>query len=121
MGKQLAKHIQSQGQMPLQNTARFRHRSGSSLWIYTKAKVIAWTSDGQPTRMVGCHVDISHLKAAEHQVRRSEEKFKALASSIPDVFFAVDKHMSLTYWNQACQEHSGRTAVEVLGHPFGDL
>lgn len=43
---------------------RFRHKDGSYRWIYVRGE-LAFDQNGNPTRFVGCHVDITAQKMAE--------------------------------------------------------
>lgn len=44
---------------------RMRHRNGEWVWILTRGRVVEWTDDGKPWRMLGIHRDITanvHLR-----------------------------------------------------------
>ncbi len=45
--------------------ARMRHRNGEWVWILTRGRIVEWTEDGKPWRMLGTHRDITanmHLR-----------------------------------------------------------
>ena len=52
---------------------RMRCKDGSYKWILAKGITVAWTSAGQPQRMIGTHVDISHQKQIEQELLRSHD------------------------------------------------
>jgi PAS domain S-box-containing protein len=52
---------------------RLRHRLGHYLWILSRASV-EYDGQGRVHRMIGCHVDITPLKAAEEQNRKLREE-----------------------------------------------
>jgi len=56
------------------NTFRMRHKSGRWIWINARGKIIS-DKNGNPTRMVGSHTDISASK--EYEMRLHEAKSKA--------------------------------------------
>jgi PAS domain S-box-containing protein len=63
-------HVQSKGAIPFYNEVRFRHKDGSIVWVVCTGRVIEWDQQGQPVRMIGCHIDISKIKQAEEEVRQ---------------------------------------------------
>jgi PAS domain S-box-containing protein len=61
---------------------RLKTKSGRWCWILGRGKVVEWTPDGKPARMVGTHVDITERKRAEEAIRQSSEKIKNFAYSV---------------------------------------
>lgn len=57
------RHIQSRGRAPYKYVARFRHEDGSYRWFGCQGKVIQWSRDYLPIRMVGCYIDLTALEA----------------------------------------------------------
>jgi PAS domain S-box-containing protein len=55
------------------------------------------------------------------RVNESEEKYKALAESITDTFFALDKNLRFTLWNRASEELTGIPAQNALGKYIYDI
>jgi len=51
----------------------------------------------------------------ENMLKESEEKYRELADSISDVFFAMDKDLRYTYWNKASEKLTGIKAKDALG------
>ena len=49
---------------------RMRCKDGTYKWILARGKVIAFTSEGKPSRMVGTHTDISERRADEAELLR---------------------------------------------------
>ncbi|PTX93974.1 hypothetical protein DB345_20620 [Spartobacteria bacterium LR76] len=70
------RHVESQAKVPFDLEVRYRHRDGSTVWVMCKGKVIEWSDTGAPLRMVGCHIDITHLKRQEAALRESETRWK---------------------------------------------
>ena len=57
----------------------------------------------------------------EKVLRESETKFRYLAESITDIFFAMDKELKLTYWNKASEKLSGIPAKDAIGKIVYDI
>ncbi|MCX6011471.1 MAG: PAS domain S-box protein, partial [Chloroflexi bacterium] len=58
---------------------------------------------------------------ADEELRESEEKYKVLAESITDAFFAFDKDLRYTYWNKASEELTGIPTEDALGKHIHEL
>jgi PAS domain S-box-containing protein len=58
---------------------------------------------------------------SENALRESETKFRYLAESITDIFFAMDKDLRLTYWNKASEKMSGILAKDAIGRQVYDI
>lgn len=52
-----------------QNEHRVLCKDGSYKWILDRGKVISWTEEHQPLRMIGTHTDITDHKQAQNQLR----------------------------------------------------
>jgi len=63
--------------------------------------------------------DITVRKGTEELLRESEESYRELAEGITDVFFAVDRDLTVTYWNKASEYLTGISARDAIsGHLF---
>ncbi|WP_431631141.1 PAS domain S-box protein [Alkalinema pantanalense] len=67
-------HARSRGQSSYHNEVRYRHKDGSIVWVICAGRIIEWNNDGQPIRMVGCHVDITHRKQAEEELNNLSDR-----------------------------------------------
>lgn len=69
-------HVQSRGKVPYQNIVRYKHKTGSTVWVNCTGRVIEWMPDGSPKRMVGCHIDVTDRIIYENNLKISEQQFK---------------------------------------------
>jgi PAS domain S-box-containing protein len=65
--------------------------------------------------------DVTEWKKMEQALKESEAKYKELAESITDVFFAMDSKLRYTYWNRASEELTGIPAKDALGKRVYDI
>lgn len=68
---------------------RLRHKTGRWVWVNGRGKAL-YGVDGKPTRLVGAHTDITHIKAYEEKLEKAKE-FAEKANRAKTEFLA---HMS---------------------------
>lgn len=54
-------------------------------------------------------------RLSEEAIQHNHQRYRDLAESISDIFFAMDATFHFTYWNKASEEFSGIRAEEALG------
>ncbi len=89
---------------------RFRHKSGTYLWIYTQASLI-YNDEGKPVRMLGSHVDITECKKNEAKLKLYT---RALEQS-PVSLNITDFNGNIIYVNSGFTKLSGYSFEEVVG------
>ncbi|MGB8953677.1 MAG: PAS domain S-box protein [Candidatus Aminicenantales bacterium] len=65
--------------------------------------------------------DISDHKRAEQALQESEARYKELADSIGDLFFAMDKDLRYIFWNKASEKFTGISREEAIGKSLYDI
>ena len=70
---------------------RMRCKDGTYKWVFSRARVVSRTPDGQPWRMVGTTIDISARKAMEHQLEAARDLAES-ANRAKSVFVANMSH-----------------------------
>ncbi len=105
---------------PLPDQYEFRgiRKDGSACWLELHASLIEY--QGRPAIQVA-YVDITERKKAEEALRESEERYKELANSITDIFFAMDKDLRYTYWNKASEKLTGISAKDAIGKSIFEI
>jgi PAS domain S-box-containing protein len=92
------------------------HNDGSELLLEINCNLIKDDS-GTTTGTITSIRDISERQQAEKNLQASEERFRALAESLPEGIIAVDMQGKIVYWNTGAQNLFGYTKEEVLGMP----
>lgn len=58
---------------------------------------------------------------ATHALQESKERYRELAGSITDVFFAMDDQLRYTYWNKTSEDLTGISAQDAIGKSLLDI
>ncbi|MBN1195664.1 MAG: PAS domain S-box protein [Methanomicrobiaceae archaeon] len=98
----------------------FYKKDGSTVWTET---VISPTYDHHknPSGVVGVMRDITERKKAEALLRKSEEKFRAIVETSPDMIWEVDVQGTFRYISPRIQAIMGYTPEETIGRKIYDL
>jgi PAS domain S-box-containing protein len=65
--------------------------------------------------------DITWRKKIEEALRQGEKKYRKLANSITDPFYAVDSSLKITYWNRASEKIMSLKSADVVGKHYFDI
>ncbi|MCJ7516137.1 MAG: PAS domain S-box protein, partial [Dehalococcoidia bacterium] len=97
---------------------RILDKRGNVKWIEFSWSTLTW--EGRPALLYLIN-DVTEWKKMEEALGESEAKYRELAESITDVFFALDNKLRYTYWNKASEELTGITAKDALGKSIYEL
>ncbi|MGO4770388.1 PAS domain S-box protein [Flavobacterium sp. W22_SRS_FK3] len=81
-------------------------------WVEAKGKVF-YDDDNNPERLLGTARDITELKKHQQELEESEQKFRLLASSMPQHIWTSDTEGNLNYYNQSVYTYSGLTPQQI--------
>ncbi len=97
---------------------RVRCKDGRYKWILDRGKVLSWTPEGKPLRVVGTHTDITERKQAEEELNL----FRALLDQVTDSIEVIDPASGrFLDGNQQAYESIGYTRGELLGLTVPDI
>lgn len=66
---------------------RFWHQDGYWLWIACRGQAVEWDSNGNPSRMLGLHTDISERKNWESALQEREKLLNQLTKQVPGMLY----------------------------------
>ncbi|MGZ5316929.1 MAG: PAS domain-containing protein [Actinomycetota bacterium] len=96
---------------PFDEEYRQIQRDGSVVWLHDVCRVVREGRDGAPGVRQGLMLDISHTKAVEDELRRSERRFRALVERLPViVYLDTDPPETGT-------AYVSPNVLEILGYP----
>jgi PAS domain S-box-containing protein len=120
MDECLQQHYDSHGEKPFNIDVRCRHKSGSIVWINITGRVIEW-DNGEPIRMVGCHVDISAKKLTEQTLEISEETFRNAFEYSPIGMVLVSVDGKFLKVNKSICHMLSYTDAELITKTFQEI
>lgn len=92
--------------------------TGEVRWIAARAE-IERDAQGRATRMLGAHVDVTELKAAEAALRDSEERFRMFAEHAPQAIYILDvPGQRLEYLSPAFERIWGEPRDQLLADMY---
>ena len=103
------------GETPFyENEHRVLCKDSSYKWILDRGKVISWTEDKKPLRVIGTHTDITDRKRAEEALRESEEKYRSMMEAMKDPVYICSPDYRVEYMNPAMIKRTGHDATGEL-------
>jgi PAS domain S-box-containing protein len=88
---------------------RLRRKDGTIMWVSETVSMVRDEMEGVPLRTVCVVKDIEEQKRAERALRESEERFRSLAESCPDIVWVTNVGGQLEYVNRTYLEFFGIT------------
>lgn len=109
-----------QGKISRNVEAVIQRQEGSSRWILINAAPVR-TDTGEIIAGVAVFSDITELKNAEAELRRSAAKYRRILETIADGYHEVDLRGNLVLVNDSMCEITGHTREELLGTDYRQL
>jgi PAS domain S-box-containing protein len=96
----------------LEATYRIRDKFGAYRWIEDHAQAVR-NDEGRAIRLVGAIADISDRKAAEQELRKSEERHALAMSAINEGVYDLDLQRNQIFYSNNVHKVLGLTAEEL--------
>jgi len=103
---------------------RVIHKDGHIVWRQVYSNTIKYK--GKPA-ILATYIDITEWKKTEKQLKESEEKFRKIVESIPDLFFLVAKDSTILDYQASGErlylppkDFMNNQLVKLLPHPLGE-
>ncbi|MEM9102681.1 MAG: PAS domain-containing sensor histidine kinase [Pseudomonadota bacterium] len=110
------KHVETLGEYPYRQEARYRHKDGSTITVLCRGRVVEWDEQQRPIRMVGTHTDVTALKRVESDLRQANEFYRLLINANTDLIFVKDAHSRIIDANNAFLDlYPGKTLADIVG------
>jgi len=109
----------ARGETPFyEHEYRARTKDGQWRWIAERGRIVEWSADGRPLRVVGTLVDVTLRREAEHRVQAIAAQLNETARHVPGVIYQY-RHNGVgdgafCYVSESCLDVLGLTASEVM-------
>jgi len=94
-----------------ENEHRMKCKDGTYKWIQARGKVVSWTEDEKPLRMIGTHTDISERKKTQDQLR----KLALAVEQSPENIIITNLDAEIEYVNEAFIRDTGYSREQIIG------
>jgi PAS domain S-box-containing protein len=85
---------------------RMRTKPGDWKWILDRAKVVSWSAESQPLRMVGMHSDVTARKNLEYRLHQFEQLMTQVSAIAQIGGWEMDlETMQIAWSEQVCRIH----------------
>jgi PAS domain S-box-containing protein len=105
-------------QWETEHELRMRHKDGHWVWILSRGRVRAFDVDGNPSLMMGVHVDITARKQLEFALQRERDTITQLMETSVSGIVAFDADGRIVFANREAETVLGRNLRSILGQPY---
>lgn len=109
-------HVASHGEIEFDNIVRYQHKNKSTVWVRCVGKVIEWSKDNKPLRMIGSHIDVTQEVIIKEELQKSRDQFQTLVANIPGITYRclTDEHWTMLYMSGSIDPLSGYPASDFI-------
>jgi PAS domain S-box-containing protein len=98
----------------LSHENRITWPDGTIHWIAVHGRV-RYDGEGRPIRVTGIVADITERKQIEQALRASEERFRALADTMPQLAWIAEADGAITWYNRRWYDYTGTSPEAMTG------
>ncbi|WP_119316477.1 PAS domain-containing protein, partial [Calidithermus terrae] len=109
-----AERAAAAGEEFVEEEYRIVRPDGQVRWIASRSRFYR-DDAGRVVRMSGVNMDVTGRKQAEEALRESEERFRQLAETIPQLAWMADASGHIFWYNQRWYDYTGTTLEEMEG------
>ncbi len=103
------------GFRPYKLEKRYLRPDGTFIWVFVNVSVIR-DEAGKPRHLLGICQDITERKKAEEALKESEERFRIMSESAPNMVWSINPDGSLKFVNQFALAYFGIKAELLTEH-----
>ncbi len=93
---------------------RLLHKDGTYRWI-SDGSIFVKDDDGRPLELFGYFQDITRWREADEAIRKSEERYRALAEASHDFIFVINREDVIEYVNNYASQAVHIPVEEIVG------
>ena len=110
--EKLIRHLK--GEMPIYTSEhRIKCKDGTYKWILERGKVIRWSEDGRPLRIIGTLTDITDRKQSEEAIKKSEERYRTIFESTATSNMILAEDTTILLVNSNFEKLNGYSRQEL--------
>ncbi len=94
---------------------RMELADGPPLWVQLEATPSQWQNEDEHYLLAV--MDISDLKASQHEMQKSQALYRLLADNVTDVIWTIDQDLKTTYISPSVEKLRGFKPEELIGQP----
>lgn len=101
-----------------ENQFRMRHADGHWVWIWSRGQTIRDEAGVLTDATIGAHIDVSHIRRVQDELRASRDQFQSLIENMPGTAFRCryDADWTMLYLSGNVDSITGYKADELIGN-----